>query len=383
MKIISRVFYLKVLVQDVLSKASSSDIEKKIIMMSGRFLHLAEERDFLKNVIDTKNQALSKLQDENSRYNELKSNYHVELYKYYEKYDKSIFGVWLERKASGLSLEDIRKNPAMLSDIKGKEHNFKIFSLNSFERRKNLSSGDKIVSILSRLEKLRDKQLANEVKIGKLRHEFFRLELNDQVSKIKGVIIDRKFVLQIEGILSSFDSEKVAKLLESNEYYNYLDKSNNIANAILKEGGEYRREDLISGNRIKNYDQYLSISIKNIISSLGSVQIRNIFEKLYLGNKYDIKDVISIRDNKLICGSFNLELSGEKKGLWYRFSLNEGGDLFNLIEKMGGYNKKESFVFLSESAGISIDSSMNFADAVNYVNSYIKANKDLFVAGQI
>ena len=46
----------------------------------------------------------------------------------------------------------------------------------------------------------------------------------------------------------------------------------------------------------------------------------------------------------ITCGSLSLHLSGDKRGLWYRFSSGDGGNLFTLIEKAKGFNETKEAV---------------------------------------
>jgi Ti-type conjugative transfer relaxase TraA len=50
----------------------------------------------------------------------------------------------------------------------------------------------------------------------------------------------------------------------------------------------------------------------------------------------------------IVCGSLHLQTTGDKKGLWYRFSTGEGGNLLSLIEKSEGLNRIHDAIVWAE-----------------------------------
>ena len=87
-----------------------------------------------------------------------------------------------------------------------------------------------------------------------------------------------------------------------------------------------------------------------IIAEITELQIQQFFEK-YKDRDLELNKTVTVERKILKCGSLRMELAGDKKGMWFRFSKNKGGDLFKLAEYLGA-SKKVDNEFLQEMENI-------------------------------
>ena len=96
-----------------------------------------------------------------------------------------------------------------------------------------------------------------------------------------------------------------------------------------------------------NMNRELLFTLKQaIIAEITELQLQQFFEK-YKDHDIELNKNVTVERKILKCGSLRMELAGEKKGMWFRFSKNKGGDLFKLAEYLGSSPKVDN-EFLQE-----------------------------------
>jgi hypothetical protein len=250
-------------------------------------------------------------------------------------------------------------------EIKGKEYNLGLFKLSGFDKRQNLANREFVVNnIVEYLNSERDLGVLLEKKthtdgelVALMRSYDKDMEVRE--SKFLGYVA----LGHLEKITSNGEVVSLDKWLETSEALKSCFSGYEL---IRRENGA---ADLVEGKGDKNVDRRIEVDRdlflnrseiwelkQSLLSRMAPASIVRFFEV----NRGDVGagDLITVRSGVLKCGSFNLHLSGEKAGQWYRFSRSEGGDIYKLAEVLGVHGSGgewNNFKVMASFAGIDVD----------------------------
>lgn len=263
-------------------------------------------------------------------------------------------------------LELHRVDLSKFGEIKGKEYNLGLFKLSGFDKRQNLSNREFVVNnIVEYLNNERDfgalleKKALTDGEFVNLMRSYDK-DMEFRQSKFLGYAS----LNHLEKIASNGDVVSLGKWIETSGaaklcFSGYALIRRESASADLING---RRVDAKLDKRIEvDKDLFLNRSEisdlkQSLLSRMDPVSISRFFE----ANRGDVGsgDKIVLRSGVLKCGSFNLHLSGEKAGQWYRFSRSEGGDIYKLAQVLGVHGSGgdwNNFKAVASFTGIDVD----------------------------
>ncbi len=153
---------------------------------------------------------------------------------------------------------------------------------------------------------------------------------------------------QLEKNLISNDGNQMSAI----ELESLIKSVENTLNANIKDSN---KSEPRSYRSIPEYQKYSANEIHDMLSNnLGSLAeklLPSISSKKIIANKKTIQ-----------CGSISIANSGNKKGLWHRFSTGQKGNIFDLIkESQGLNNKKEAIEWSKNYLGLNNKPIVNIA----------------------
>ena len=92
------------------------------------------------------------------------------------------------------------------------------------------------------------------------------------------------------------------------------------------------------------------LTFVEVKAGLNSTIVSEIFRKY--GNAINPDDKIEQRGDQITVGSLRMRISGDKMGLWHRFSDGTKGDIFSFVEAATGCSKHESLEIVASHASI-------------------------------
>ena len=285
-------------------------------------------------------------------------------------------------------LELHRVDLSKFGEIKGKEYNLGLFKLSGFDKRQNLANREFVVNnIVEYLNSEREfgalleKKTYTDGELGVLMSSYDK-DIEVRESKFLGYVA----LGHLEKITSNGDVVSLGKWLETSE----ATKSCFSGYALIRR--ESSSLDLVAGRGVDekldrrvevDSDLFLNRSEirdlkQSLLSRIDPASIARFFEV----NRGDIGagDLVTIRSGVLKCGSFNLHLSGEKAGQWYRFSRSEGGDIYKLAQVLGSHGSGgewNNFKVVAGFAGIDVDNILKRCSENGFQNIAPEISKEI------
>ena len=93
-----------------------------------------------------------------------------------------------------------------------------------------------------------------------------------------------------------------------------------------------------------------SLTFAEVRAGLNSSVVSEIFH--YYGTSIVPDKAVKKQGNGLQVGTLTMSISGNKMGLWHRFSSGEGGDIFSFVEEATGCSSKEALEIVASRAGV-------------------------------
>ena len=252
--------------------------------------------------------------------------------------------------------EVIKNNPSIIGRVRGKEYKIGGFiKIRSKELKERMCEGENIYNSI---------KLYKELSILKSKQERVFEDLEDiQVIDRKLMILKTKMLGELDRVIIKELGSLINKNMNNRENQIRLSKyvssdkiTNYLSNRLLIE----EKRLLVEENKAKELE-FIKYNISEFVNKINSQDLVKIFNKIYEGNIYGLEKEIRIEKStakeELVCGSFRLQVSGEKKGLWYRFSRSEGGDLLllSLMNKMQAMDIRSSFDYINEICNLNIN----------------------------
>ena len=243
-------------------------------------------------------------------------------------------------------------------EIKGREYDLGLFKLSGFDKRQSLGNREFVVNnIVEYLNSERDfgvllekKTLTDSKLMNLMSHYDKDMEIRE--SKFLGYAS----LNHLEKIASNVDVVSLGKWLESSEAvklgfagYELIRREGAVS------GGDEKEDRSLCSDLFLNRSEIMELK-QSLLSRMEPITIARFFES----HRGDIGagDQIIIRSGVLKCGSFHLNLSGEKAGQWYRFSRSEGGDIYRLAQVLGAHGSGgewNNFKVVASFAGINTE----------------------------
>ena len=251
-------------------------------------------------------------------------------------------------------------------EIKGKEYNFGLFKLSGFDKRQNLANREfalgNIVEYLdarNTLVDLETRKASVAADLNDLTGSYDK-DMEVRESKFLGYVA----LNHLEKITSNGDVVSLGKWLETSEAtkscfsgYALIRRESSSVDLVDSRGVDEKldRRIEVDSDLFLNRPEMRDLK-QSLLSRMDPASIARFFEV----NRGDVGtgDLITIRSGVLKCGSFNLHLSGEKAGQWYRFSRSEGGDIYKLAQVLGVHGSGgewNNFKAVAGFAGIDVD----------------------------
>ena len=277
------------------------------------------------------------------------------------------------------SLELNKIDLGRFGEVRGNEYNLGLFKLSGSQRRQNLANREFVVSnIVEYLITDRDhvsfieKKNILDKELGSLTSSY-----DKDMKNLESKFLGHAALNHLEKLSTRVDVSSLGEWIKTSEGiisgstgYELIRRESAPKDLTNKEliNGDLANIDLINldnNNRANDTESTVrGIDLKrselqelklSLLSRIDPSSIASFFEQ----NRGDVGvgDNITIRSGVLKCGSFNLNLSGEKAGQWYRFSRSEGGDIYKLSEYLGvngSGGEWNNFKVLAKFAGIDV-----------------------------
>jgi hypothetical protein len=252
------------------------------------------------------------------------------------------------------------------------------------EQMKETSFGEKIFALTEEIEHLRSLLPAD------IDNEFLK-EVENRLQKSKGNnIIDWRDLQKselFETVRINQYLEKESAVIVDQENQSLEEKSVSSAVGITKEQEAKVKDvviaekaiDQLPTERVKGHGDNLQrnnkprLTFNDVKAGLNSTVVSEIFRKY--GSFINPDDKIEQRGDQIKIGSLQMRITGDKMGLWKRFSESGSkGDIFSFVEKATGCSKYESLEIVASHAGIVADTQ---DISSKYNRSAISKNTDL------